>query len=97
MANDKWFFNVVEEGLMNEDFNKKHPNYAGGRIEIWHRDYPYDIEEIRLLLPREMFNAVRDAVDLKDLDCFQIGDVRSEDLEVHANKLIKRYERQKSN
>ncbi len=33
----EWFFNIIEESLLNENFNKKYPNYAGGRIEIWRR------------------------------------------------------------
>ena len=86
----KLFFSVVEEMILNEDFIKKHPDYAGGRIEIHHEGYPYDIEEIRLMLPREMFNAIRDAIELKDIDYFQIGNVHSDDIYKRAKKLIKR-------
>lgn len=76
----QWFFSVVEETLLNEDFNKKYPDYAGGRIEIWHKDSPYDVEEIRLLLPREIFNKLREALDFQEVDMFQIGEVHSDDL-----------------
>jgi len=85
----KLFFSVVEEAILNEDFNKAHPNYAGGRIEIFHESYPYDIEEIRLMLPREMFEIIRDAIELKDIDYFQIGNVHSDDIYKRAKELIK--------
>lgn len=77
----KFMFSVVGEFILNEDFIKKHPDYAGGRIEIWHKDEPYDVEEIRLLLPEKMFLKIRDALDFKEVDVFQIGDVHSEDIE----------------
>ena len=81
MKQKKWFFSQVEEALLNQSFSKKHPNYCGGRIEIYHRDEPYDVEEIRLLLPCEIFNAIREAIDFKEVDYFQIGHVHSEELE----------------
>jgi len=96
MKKKKIFFSVVEEMILNKDFIKKHPDYAGGRIEIFHEDYPYDIDEIRLMLPRKMFNAIRDAIDLKDIDHFQIGDVHSDDIYKRANELIKKYEKTKN-
>mgnify|MGYP001564866111 FL=1 len=82
----KWFFNIIEEAILNQDFEKKHPKNAGGRIEIWHKDEPYDVEEIRLLLPREMFEKIREALDFKEVDYFQIANVHSENLEEKLNK-----------
>ena len=76
-----WMFSVVEEMILNEDFNKKHPNMAGGRIEIFHKDEPYDVAEIRFMLPKEIYEPFREALDFKECDYFQLGDVRSEDLE----------------
>jgi len=76
----EFFFSVVEEAIQNEEFIQKHPNFGGGRIEIWHKDEPYDVEEIRLCLPREMFEKVRDALDFQEVDYFQIGRTHSEDI-----------------
>jgi hypothetical protein len=84
----KWFFTVVEEAI----FGKGLEDYAGGRIEIWHKDYPYDVEEIHLILPRKLFNKIREALDFQECDKFQIGDVFSEELEkfIKAKKLNRR-------
>jgi len=82
----KWMFSVVEEAILNEDFIKKHPNMRGGRIEIWHEDESYDVEEIRFMLPEEIFLPFREAIDMKECDYFQLGRVRSEDLEEFINK-----------
>lgn len=83
--NKKWFFNIIEEMM----FSKEWEDYAGGRIEIWHRDCPYDVEEIRLILPRNLFEKVREALDFQECDKFQIGNVFSEELEefIKAKKL----------
>ena len=82
----KWFFNIVEEAM----FGKEWEGYAGGRIEIWHKDYPYDVEEIRLILPRNLFKKVREVLDFQECDKFQIGDVFSEELEKFVkNKKLK--------
>ena len=76
-TNKKWFFNIVEEAM----FSKKWKNYAVGRIEIWHKDCPYDVDEIRLILPRRLFERVREVLDFQECDKFQIGDIFSEELE----------------
>lgn len=88
----KWWFSVVEEAILNEDFIKEHPNYAGGRIEIWNDDYPYDVAEIRLLLPQEIFDKIREAIDSKEVDYFVIDGVSSEELEEELNRLEARNE-----
>jgi len=85
-----WFFNIVEEAILNQDFEKKHPNFAAGRIEIWHKDCPFDIEEIRLLLPREIFNQIRDALDFKEVDHFQIANVYSDQLLKQVKRICKK-------
>ncbi len=85
----KFFFSIIEEAILNQDFEEEHPNYVGGRIEIWHNDYPHDIEEIRLLLPREIFSKIREALDMKKVDYFQIANIRSEDLEEKIEQLNK--------
>jgi len=76
----EWMFDVVEEAILNEDFIKKYPNMVGGRIEILHKDKQYDVDEIRFMLPEEIYIPFRDALDLKECDYFQLGQVRSEDL-----------------
>ena len=84
-TNKKWFFNIVEEAM----FGKEWKDYAGGRIEIWHKDCPYDIEEIRLILPKSLFEKVREDLDFQECDKFQIGNIFSGELEkfVKAKKL----------
>jgi len=76
-AEKKWFFNIIEEAM----FDEKWKDYAGGRIEIWHKDCPYDVEEIRLILPIKLFRKIREALDFQECDKFQIGNVFSEELE----------------
>jgi hypothetical protein len=82
----KFMFSIVEEGIRNKDFIKKNPNMRGGRIEIWHKDEPYDVEEIRFMLPEEIFIPFEKAIDLKECNYFQIGDCRSEDIEERLKK-----------
>lgn len=62
-------------------FGKEWKDYAGGRIEIWYKDYPFDVEEIRLILPRKLFEKIREALDSQECEKFQIGDIFSEELE----------------
>lgn len=88
----KWWFSVVEEAILNREFTKEHPNYAGGRIEIWNDNYPHDIAEIRLLLPSEIFEKIREAIDFKEVDYFVIDGISSEELEEELNKLEVRNE-----
>jgi len=86
MKEKEFYFSVVEEGIQNEEFIKKYPDYAGGRIEIWHKDEPYDVEEIRLLLPRKIFNKIRNALEMAEMDYFQIANVYSEEILDKLNK-----------
>ncbi len=76
-SDKKWFFNIIEEAM----FDKKWKDYTGGRIEIWHKDCPYDVEEIRLILPTELFRKLREVLDFQECDEFQIGNVFSKELE----------------
>lgn len=85
----KFYFNFIEEVIQNKSFLKKYGDIAGGRIEIWHNDYWYDVEEIRLMLPRKLWNALAEALDMKDVNYFQIGEVRSEDLEKWVKNKLK--------
>ncbi len=85
----KFYFSIVEYGIMNEDFAKKNPDIRIGRIEIWHRDYWYNVDEIQFALPSKMFEALRDALEFKECDYFQFGSVHSEDLEKFVEKKLK--------
>lgn len=75
-----FFLNIIEEGIMNEDFIKKYPGYMAGRIEIYKKGEDYAVEEIRLLLPVKIFEKIRDALDFQELPLFQIGDIHSDNL-----------------
>lgn len=86
----KFWFSVVEYGIMNQDFAKKNPDIRIGRIEICHRDYWYDVDEIQFALPSEMFEALRSALVMKECDYFQFGRIHSEDLEKEVAEKIKK-------
>lgn len=86
--NKKFFFSVVGEAILNPD-----PKYKGlwaGRIEIWHKDYPYDIDEISIVLPQKIFEKLYDAINFKETDYFILRNVYSEELEKRVKGLKKK-------
>ena len=52
--------NFVEEAI---GIKKLSDTHAGGRIELLDSEKEYHAEEIRLLLPRPIFQALRDRLD----------------------------------
>lgn len=85
----KFFFSCVGQALLNERFNKKYPDYDSFRIEIFHKDYQYDIEEVHFILPRKICQKIRDAFEFEEVDFFHIGKIYSEDLEKIVKKILK--------
>ena len=53
----------VEEVMYGE----KSKTHAGGRIEIWENDKEYHTEEMRFLLPREMFDLLKKKLDFMEI------------------------------
>ena len=51
----------VEEGIMSD--KKLADTHAGGRIELLDSEQEYHTEEIRLLLPRPVFQALREKLE----------------------------------
>jgi len=75
----KYFFSIIEEAILSPD--KKYAGLRGGRIEIWDNYSPYSIEEIRITLPADIWEALVEALDFKEVDYFQIGSYSSEQLD----------------
>ena len=75
----KYILNITEEGVKNPDYK----GCRGGRIEVINPDQPYNVAEIRLLLPAEAFQKVRDAIDGLEVSKFQIGEVSNFSVESH--------------
>lgn len=44
----KYYLSVVREVI----FNPKYKEYTAGRIEVWHTDYCYDVDEQRFFTKR---------------------------------------------
>ena len=86
MKEKKWFLSSTEYALLNEKFNKKYPNYKGGRIEMHHKDHQYAVAEMQIILPAEMYDKLTDAIQFKEIDFFQFGDIHSELLEENLKK-----------
>jgi hypothetical protein len=93
----KYHFSVVEEAILNPD--PKYKGLRGGRIEIWHKDEPYDVAEIGIVLPYKIFDEVYEAIDFKEADYFVIGNVSSEELdkEIAQRKIGKNLPREEKN
>ena len=66
MKKKRYFFNVIEEMIMNE--NAEH--FRGGRIEVYDEwaDSPYAVYEARFWLPIEFYQQFRDTFDFKRSD-----------------------------
>lgn len=60
VANKKITLNFVEEAILS---SPELADHAGGRIELWDSEKEYHTEEIRLLLPRPIFLALRDKLE----------------------------------
>ncbi len=67
----KYFITFTEEGIFNKDYF----GYAGGRIEVYDNKSPYDIDEIRFLCPRDIFEPFREEWDFKDVTAKQLKDL----------------------
>jgi len=62
----RFFFSVVEEGVLNPDYE----GFRMGRIEVYDEksDSPYADYEARICLPEEFFEEFREVFDLKESD-----------------------------
>lgn len=70
----EYFFSVVEEMIMNPDFY----GVRAGRIEIYDPDEQYPIDEIRFILPEEIYEDFREAIDFKKTNVkFYLGEINS--------------------
>jgi hypothetical protein len=58
----KYMLSFVEEAIMNPDYQ----HLRGGRIEILSDDSPYSVEEIRFLLPPEIYLRLRERLELME-------------------------------
>jgi len=63
-AKQKYMLSVVEEAIMNPDL----AGYRGGRIEVIEGDSPYSRYEGRFLLPEEIYEKFREALDFYEGD-----------------------------
>lgn len=62
----RYYFNVVEEGVLNPDYK----GFRAGRIEVFdtQSDSPYADYEARFLMPEELFESFVNTFDLKESD-----------------------------
>ena len=62
----RFFYSVVEEFSFNKDYN----NFRMGRIEIYdsHDKSGYASDEVRFIIPAELFSAFREWIDFKESD-----------------------------
>lgn len=65
-AGKRYFFSVVEEGIMNP----KYKGYRGGRIEVFDkkRENGYASYEARFLIPEEFIEGFRELFDFVESD-----------------------------
>lgn len=63
MSEGRYFFSVVEECVMNPDYE----GYRGGRVEVYdeQNNSGYAIYEARFLIPEEFFETFREMFDCK--------------------------------
>ena len=75
----RFFFNVIEECVMNKDYQM----FRCGRIEVFDEQNPsgYAVYEARFKIPEELFSAFREAFDFKTSDYLPCINFDMEDYE----------------
>jgi len=70
----RYFFNVIEEGIWNEDYS----GYRAGRIEVYKSGKEYAVNEIRFFIPKrymKAFRALYDGLELTDGEIFRVDGI----------------------